>query len=265
MSITNDPELERFKVDINLTEYAASQGFNLDIRESSLNSAIMSKAGDKIVVARANDNHWVYFSVHNDYDNGSIIDFIQKRKNLNLGRIRQLLRPWIGMHGYKPKKVDPDHYVVDLLPISKDLAQVKAQYAATNGAIKHPYLNGIRSIPTALLSGERFVGRIRIDDRGNAIFPHFSREGITGFEIKNQGFTRFSKGGTKGLWCSRGFMNDTKLVVSETAIDALSYAALFNLTDARYVSIGGALNPLQPDFLKSAMNKLPRLSRNICS
>ncbi len=34
--------------------------------------------GDKIVVKRDADGHMVYFSVRDDSDNGSIIDFVQK-------------------------------------------------------------------------------------------------------------------------------------------------------------------------------------------
>ena len=49
-------ELERFKTAINLTEYAASQGYQLDKRASSRNSVVMRHpAGDKVVIAR-NDN-----------------------------------------------------------------------------------------------------------------------------------------------------------------------------------------------------------------
>ena len=51
-------ELERFKTAINLTEYAATQGYLLDRRASSRNSVVMRHpAGDKIVVARGEDQH----------------------------------------------------------------------------------------------------------------------------------------------------------------------------------------------------------------
>jgi hypothetical protein len=73
-------ELENFKTNINLTEYAASQGYELDRRQSSRNSVIMRHAsGDKFIVAQGHDRHWIYFSVRDEADNGSIIDFIQNR------------------------------------------------------------------------------------------------------------------------------------------------------------------------------------------
>ena len=63
-------ELERFKTGINLTEYAASEGYQLDRRASSRNSGVMRHpGGDKIVIARGEDGHWIYFSVRDGTDN----------------------------------------------------------------------------------------------------------------------------------------------------------------------------------------------------
>jgi hypothetical protein len=65
------PELKRFKTEINLTEYAASEGYEIDEKESSRNSVVMRHpSGDKVIVARGFDRHWIYFSVRNDRDNG---------------------------------------------------------------------------------------------------------------------------------------------------------------------------------------------------
>jgi hypothetical protein len=46
-------------------------------------------------------------------------------------------------------------------------------------------------------------------------------------------------------------------VIAETAIDALSYAALHYHPGTRYVSTAGELNPDQPILLERAMEKLP--------
>jgi hypothetical protein len=53
-------ELALFKTTINLSEYAAAQGYRIDRRASSRNSVVMkTEAGDKIVIARAQDGHWI--------------------------------------------------------------------------------------------------------------------------------------------------------------------------------------------------------------
>ena len=82
-------------------------------------------------------------------------------------------------------------------------------------------------------------------------------EGMCGYEIKNTGFTGFSPGGSKGLWCSRTTEEDDTLVIGEAAIDLLSFAALHPSETSRYVSTGGALNPSQPELIRRAVTKLP--------
>lgn len=54
-------------------------------------------AGDKVIVKRDADQHDVYFSLRDERDDGSIIDFAMRRKGLNLGQVRKELRPWIGL------------------------------------------------------------------------------------------------------------------------------------------------------------------------
>jgi hypothetical protein len=77
--------------------YAASQGYVLDRKESWRGSAVMRHAnGDKVIIKRDADGHYVYFSVRSDTDHGTIIDFTQHRLGLTFGAIRKELRPWIG-------------------------------------------------------------------------------------------------------------------------------------------------------------------------
>ena len=67
---------------------------------------------------------------------------------------------------------------------------------------------------------------MRIDSLGNTVFPHFDAAGLCGYEIKNCGFTGFAAGGQKGLWMSHTQPADRRLILTESAVDALSYAAL---------------------------------------
>ena len=115
---------------------------------------------------------------------------------------------------------------------------------------RHRYLENERSLRAAVLGSERFAGRVRMDVRGNAVFPHFDQDGLCGYEIKNTNFTGFAAGGEKGLWFSHARRDDTRLVFCESAIDALSHAALFPDAGARYASIGGKPNPVQPELIR---------------
>lgn len=248
-----DTELERLKSEINLSQFAASYGYQLDHRESSRNSALMRHAnGDKVIIARQG-SHWVYFSVRNSDDNGSILDFVMQRENCALGRARQTLRHWSN----NPPPIQPIHYAHRLEPITRDRAAILRGYARLTASAKHPALIA-RGIPAALQAALRFAGSILQDERGNACFPHRDREGVSGWEIKNNGFTGFAKGGEKGLWFSRTKANDTALIIAESALDALSYAALYPNDKARYFSTGGSLNPQQPALIATALEKIPR-------
>ena len=246
-----DSELEDFKTKIDLRQYAAEQGYTLDKRESWRGSAVMRNSGDKVVIKLDGDGHYVYFSVRNDRDNGSIIDFVQQRKRLSLGEVRKELRPWIGRAATSLPRFPA------LEKTAKNRMQVETEYRRMQDARRHPYLERERLLPADLLGSERFAGRIRVDARGNAVFPHFDEQGLCGYELKNRNFTGFAKGGEKGLWFSHTQADDDCLVFGESAIDALSYAVLHPAGHTRYASIGGEPNPKQPALIKAAVLKMP--------
>jgi hypothetical protein len=253
-------ELDQFKRQINLSEYAAASGYALDRAHSSRNSAAMrSSNGDKIIIARdERSGHWIYFSVSDDNDNGTILDFINHRQRWSLGDIRKELRPWIGTAPGQIARPQADLFQKEVTPIKRDRASVVAQFAAAAPLCGgHKYLEEERGIPASVLESQRFLGRIYTDKYNNAVFPHHDRHGVCGFEIRNFKFKGFAKGGEKGLWFSNAQPGDAALVITESAIDALSYHALHAPETTRYFSIAGEMNPVQRDLLAGAMNKLP--------
>lgn len=257
-------ELEQFKRQINLVEYAETQGYEIDKAESSKSSVVMRGPGnDKIIVATGEDGHGVFFSVRDDRDNGTIIDFVQSRQHLNLGQVRQELRPWIGAErpcstrkpvqrkpeAERPRRPDPS---------PADRQAVLAAWMRAERAERHPYLES-RGIAPATLQDSRFAGVVKIDrTHGNAIFPHYDRQGLSGYELKNQGFTGFSKSGRKALWYSANAASCERLVITESAIDALSHAQLRCEPGAGYLSIGGQMSPEQVELVQSVLEKAHR-------
>jgi len=254
MENRND-ELDRFKTQINLAEYAASQGYQIDRRESSRNSAVMRRESDddKIIIATDTDGHGIYFSVRDDQDNGSIVDFVQRRKGLNLGQTRKELRPWCGdSSSYRPLPI-PER-IRKPEPSSKDRQAAMGAFAQMHQQPQsgHPYLLS-RGISADTLTDPRFAGMIREDSRGNAVFPHYDSAGLSGYELKNDGFTGFSRGGEKRVWFSANLGRAERVVVVESAIDALSHADLTGDQEAAYISIGGQPSPEQWQVLKGAL------------
>ena len=252
MKENRNDELEAFKSKINLTEFVAGKGYALDKNKSTKNVHVMRKDDDKIVIATANDGHGIYFSARDDNDNGTIIDFIQRREGLNLGEVRKELRQWVGKSAQVPevqRQRKPE-------PVEMNQARVLAKFALmepVNG--KHDYLES-RGITQKTLSDDRFSSMIKSDQRGNAIFPHYNSQGITGYEIKNHGFTGFSEGGNKAIWISSNLKRAETIYICESAIDALSHAELKSTgSESAYMSIGGQPSKDQWNIIQTAIKQ----------
>lgn len=254
----SDAELEKFKTEINLTELASSYGYELDKKESSRASFVMRhQDGDKIIIATDRDGHSIFFSVQDDRQHGSIIDFVKWKNEANLGQVRQILRRWRAnpisffptaqkYQPLRPKSVTHDHTVT------------YAQWLRMrpyNCAHGRGYLEK-RGLTADTIS--TFSERIGIDLYGNVTFRHDDLRSVTGWEIKNTAFTGFSGGGRKALFgCKVSFPQESTsplLVVAESAIDVMSYYQL-NPEPGFYFSFAGSLSTEQHDLLKYALNR----------
>lgn len=260
-----DDELERFKCEVNLTELAASYGYLLVDRQRSAAgtrrgsiaaSVSMRQPGtdDKIVIRRDLDRHWTYFSVSDDRDNGTVVDFLQRRHARGLGAVRKELRAWLKED--RPR-LPVQLFRPDVRIQACDQEAVGAAYARAR-ADGSRYLEE-RHIGRAIESDPRFASRFRVDVRGNVLFPHADPETglIVGFEIKNTTFTGFATGGRKTFWMSEIQPDDDRLVIVEGAIDALSYHQVFPQPRARYLSTGGAVGRDQLELIGRAMAAMP--------
>lgn len=262
--LTLEAEIEAFKSLVNLTEFAAASGYLFDRKASSRNCAVMEHPdGDKIVIAVASDGHWVYFSVRDDQDHGTIIDFVQRRQGVSLGHVRKILRPWLGGHSPSlPSRPADGSFAARLEPVARDIAAVRARFEAMVPVRPdNAYLTGDRRIPPTVLASPRFAEFIRTDSRGNVVFPHSDDHGLCGFELKRRSFTGFAPGGTKAVWMSGVDPGDTSLAVAESGIDAVSYAAIRGFERTRFASIAGQMNETQPGLLIETMRALPATAR----
>ena len=247
-----DPELERFKR-LNLGELAASYGYQLDRRESSRASLVMRHAdGDKIIIATGEDGHAVFFSVKTANASGSVLDFVMHRQGGNLGHARKTLR------STKPPGLPTGHpaAIPKPRPIPHDRAALVALWHGFQPC-RPAYLESRGLAPSTITA---FAERIRTDGRGNTVFRHDDRDGLSGWEVKNRGFTGFAAGGRKGLFgCRVGIDradDPPRLIVAESAIDAMSYHQ-HDPAPALVLSFGGELSPEQPELLRHVLTRHP--------
>jgi len=238
----NANELEQFKTDINLVSFLYRNGYEKDEKNSCANSVVMIGNGSKLVVATSGQKG-VYFDVNNDSNKGTVIDFL-KNQGLNLGQIRQRLRPEIGLPDPEPAYYKPS-------PVKRDVANVIIEMSKTKPLFDaNTYLKsrGIDRIDS------RFD--VNIDNKNNIIFRHNDpiKNETTGFEKKNQGFTGFSTGGKKGLFTTNNIKTAETVYICESAIDAMSLAKIESYEEAAaYVSIGGNMSSEQLDMLQYAL------------
>ena len=88
----NDPtELDRFKRDIDLVDYAERHGYQVKKEGKRGDWHQLVKDGEVLIVTRK-DDHQVYLNTGDDRDKGSVIDFAKTRGgdghglNLEIGR-----------------------------------------------------------------------------------------------------------------------------------------------------------------------------------
>lgn len=96
VALTNFMDIvERIKrTDMRL--FAARFGYFVDRRESKIGETVMRhRNGDKIVISRSRDQHFVYCSAFNDFDNGSVFDFLMKRRGLDFKQALFVLSQWV--------------------------------------------------------------------------------------------------------------------------------------------------------------------------
>jgi hypothetical protein len=248
-----DHELETFKRDIHLVQFASERyGYVRDRRESSRACHVLrhEASDDKIVVRRDGDGHWTYFSVRDSGDNGTVIDFVLKRGGRGLREACEELRAYLGM----PR--NESRLPREARGVARDPAEAFGQARRADNS---SYLNA-RGIRSETLRDPRFDGTWRVGRRGNVLFAHTDDAGsLTGFEIKNQGFTGFATGGRKTAWQSVARPDDRALVVTEGAIDALSHHQLHreNADKTRYLSTAGAPGRGQMELLDRVLSRLP--------
>lgn len=247
--MNGDFELEQFKR-LNLGELAASYGYALDRRESSKSSLVMRHAdGDKIIIATGEDGHGIFFSVKADAS-GSVIDFVIHRQGGNLGHARQTLRK------YSLISFPTAHHfsIPKPRPTTHDRAALLAQWHRFQ-PYRPDYLEN-RGLKKTTIAA--FADRIRTDERGNTVFRHDDLSGLSGWEIKNKGFTGFAKGGKKAFFaCKVAYPSGEeikRLVVAESGLDGMSYFQ-YDPTPALVLSFGGGLSPDQSELLRYVLSK----------
>lgn len=248
-------ELERFKIEVNLVEYAMSYGYNrLDRNKSCKTCTVLRRREDdgKIAVMRGHDDHWVYYDFRRG-EGGSALDFVMQHKGCNLGQARKELRTASNINSLS----SPTAPFFEPRPATKDRQKAAREYADTNFLTKHHVYLAKRGIYLKDVINKRFLDMVRVDQRKNLCFPYLDFDGVAGLERRNFNFKGYTQGGSKGLWRSNLMKDDTRAVICESPIDALSYAKAHpdSYDHTRYFATGGQISSKQWRLLNCLVEK----------
>jgi len=282
----NDPtELDRFKRDIDLVDYAQRQGYTIKKESRRGDWHHLVKDDEHVIVTRKGD-HQVYLNTGDDRDAGSIIDFAKTRggdgHGLNLGQVRQQLREYLdgapapARQYATPYATPPDPARLSSLPVGDpEQAARQAEEERRTRLISEvlgvnkeltdrSYLHG-RGITDATLDSPAFQGRIftaQQNEHKNTAFPLYNEHGLASVEQKNEHYKSLLPLPKNGIWVSHPTDGkDTpveRVVVSESAIDSLSHFQLKHGQDPRntlYIATSGTPTEAQVALIQRVIDK----------
>jgi len=276
MQQPREPELNfnQVKKDINLVDLVLTLGYQhnraksgSDIEKGKFHTFdYKGKPGlDQVIIYKNTAGEYLYFNRADDRDQGSVIDFLKHRienpridgvvatpgKNIWAGIIENAKR----FLNLPAAERSTSHQLQQRIePVQRGDAYVPDFLRKTTPLTETAYLTN-RGLSPETLASPLFAGRILNhvhtgegkDGRPykfvNTAFPQLYRDSIVGLEIKANGFKGQAADSlnSSALWLSNTSSKTTTLVVSESAIDALSHYQVKQPTNALYASTSGQL------------------------
>ncbi len=257
---------QKIKEQVELPELLSHFGYNLKKGEHlGKGKWHVFEGDDTLVVFKGRGGDWMYFNAQDDRDKGSVIDWMKNRVNSDrIAGIAQLpgrnlwqsvidhFRAYLNL----PEEQRPR---LDLPPIAETAPGEKFHSIYTQHCRpleNTAFLEG-RGITKSTLENPQFAGRIlnqfyAVQKEGmpaktyvNTAFPAYHEGRVVGLELKGEGFKGQAPESqfTRSLWLSRlpEGRPAAVLVVSESALDTLSYAQLRPAESALYASTAGTL------------------------
>lgn len=243
-------ELEKFKKEINIAEIAQIFGYYIDKEKSSraVKQLRNDQTGDKIVVSRNEANeHYIYFSMRNEQDNGTIIDFLQERTGKNLGQVRVWLRKWL--------KGDIERNRVQKIAIAPSSANRPKIQNVWDKIENVSFPSSWRGISVYIWDELMESGKVKITQEA-IYYKLMDLDGLCGIEKRGfDGEKRIISGSEKGLWSYGNLKEAKEIVIAESPLDALSYKILSGREDIYLLATMGAIGEKQKEILRAVLDK----------
>jgi hypothetical protein len=238
-----DKEIEQLKAGVScavLLERLAPV-WQLDRAESTRRSLKYRRgAGEILIVNHDGHGWWDPLSDHKG-DIFSLVQYLDP--GLSFGGACRLLRDFVGIAPAFPEAVRSRRTRGARVPIAQ---RWNRRRPLSRGSPAWLYLAGQRGLPESILAAARAADAVREGPRGSAWFAHRDGTGVlTGIEMRGGDYRNFSAGGGKTLFrLPGGPGRPTRVAVGESAIDALSLAAIEGAQpDTLYAATAGGMGP----------------------
>ncbi|GBR25837.1 DUF3991 and TOPRIM domain-containing protein [Komagataeibacter nataicola] len=262
MAYTSSPEAQKRELDelrnaVNCAVVLEKAGFRLDRQATAQRSArnLKFRRDSEAIIVNHDGKGWWDPKGDGKGDVFKLVQYLDPSKNL--GHVRQELRALIGR--------SPTLEVVERTKGAgdrprRDPAELwNRRTAPGQGTAAWRYLTEIRGLPDHIVAIAGQQGALKEGPHGTAWFGHRDVDGqFTGMEMRGPDYKGFSTGGVGkrlfGFRADGGEAPVTRLVVTEAAIDALSFAALDRFQKGTlYTSTGGGMSPESEANLKRVM------------
>jgi hypothetical protein len=252
--LMHDQELDELRDRVDCRTVLERAGWTLDKEGSTQHAPKYRNGPSQIVIVTHDGRGW--FDPLNDA-RGDVLALAQHVWGGNIGHARKSLRP---LAGIAPALVPVSRDKKPAEPFDAVRVWDRARRLATASAGLR-YLTEARGLPVGIVAQAHREGLLREGIYGTVWALHRTDE-LTpcGWEMRGPQYKGFSKGGDKALFWLGELATAQRVAVTESAIDALSLAALEQMREGTaYVSTGGGFGPPTADTLRRLLPNGARL------
>jgi hypothetical protein len=238
-----DQEIEQLKAGVSCAALLERLPpiWQLDRAESTRRSLKYRRGAGEILIVNHDGHGWWDPLSDRKGDIFSLVRHLDP--GLSFGSACRLLRDFVGIVPAFPEAVRTRRTRASRVPIPERWDRRRPLSPCSPAWC---FLIEQRGLPESVLLAARAADAVREGPRGSAWFAHRDGAGVlTGIEMRGGDYRNFSAGGGKTLFRLPGGLGRlTRVAVSESAIDALSLAAIEGgRHDTLYAATAGGMGP----------------------
>jgi hypothetical protein len=240
-----DSELDDLKARVDCRTVLERAGWIQDVAQSAKNSAKYRNGIAQIIIVTHEGRGW--FDPLND-QRGDVLALAQRVWGGNLGQVRKVLRP---LAGDRPVFIPAERERLLVAPLNAPQIWNMQKFLVP-GSPAWCYLTEKRKLSAAIVKKANAADLLREGIYGTVWALHRSNGGQPcGWEMRGPRYKGFAKGGEKTLFWLGDLTEARRIVVTESAIDALSRAEIEGCKEETvYVSTGGGFGPPTIEVLR---------------